>query len=122
VKRRTVAPMALVLAVSLPTWADARATPGQTKRQAEVNVLRAVARAWKTRPLPGIINPRTHLLLDNTEAVCRGRGRPRGPKRYKRFTCVVRPYVHKRRQGLYLSYRTRPRGKFTIRWIVFRRR
>src|SRR6188472_1942066 len=96
---RVIAPMVMVLAVSLPPWAHARRMPAQTKKQAEVNVLRTLTREWKNRRLPGIIDPRTHLLRDNTEAVCRGRGRRSGPRRYPRFTCVVRPHVHTRRQG-----------------------
>ena len=115
-----IVPVALVLALSLAPSTNARMTPGQTKKQAEVNVLRTLAHEWRKRRLPGIIDPRTHLVRDNTEAVCRGRGRRSGPRRYTRFTCVVRPHVHTRRQGLYLTYRAQPRGNFTLRWIVFR--
>ena len=72
--------------------------------------------------MPGLIDPRTHLLRDNTEAVCRGRGKRRTGNRYSRFVCVVRPHIHTRRQGLYISYRARPKGGFRIRWLVYRRR
>ena len=119
---RSVLLAALVLVLAVPSAADAARLPGHTKRQAEVNVLRTVARQWRKRRLPGIVNPRTHLLLNNTEAVCRGVGGRRRQRRFARFTCVVRPHVHRKRQGLYVSYLTRPSGAFTISWIAFRRR
>jgi hypothetical protein len=104
-----------------PTAAIATRTPAHTKKQAEVNVLRVVASKWKARRLPGLVNRRTHLLVDNTEAICRGRGTRRASNRYSRFVCVVRPNVHTARQGLYVSYRALPRGQFTIRWLAYRR-
>jgi hypothetical protein len=115
-----LAPLAL-LAAAPPTVAGAP-PPAHTKAQAEVNVLRVVARKWKARRLPGLVDPRTHLLEDNTEAVCRGRGPRRIGRRYSRFLCVVRPHVHSPRQGLYVGYVALPRGRFTIRWIAYRRR
>jgi hypothetical protein len=111
-------PLALVAAAP-PTVLAARPS-AHTKRQAEVNVLRVVARKWPTR-LPGLVNPRTDLLVDNTEAACRGRGRRRAGYRYARFVCVVRPHIYSRREGLYVSYRALPKGRFTIRWIAYRR-
>jgi len=111
----------LALVAGAATSADAQRVVGHTKRQAEVNVLRTVTKKWRLRPLSGIVNPRTHLLLDNTEAVCRGVGKRRA-RRYLRFSCVVRPHVHSRRQGLYVSYAARPHGGFAIRWLAFRRR
>jgi hypothetical protein len=119
---RSVLLATLVLVLAVPAAADTARVQGHTKRQAEVNVLRTVSRKWRKRPLPGIVDPRTHLLLDNTEAVCRGVGGGRQRRRYARFTCVVRPHHHRKRQGLYVSYRTRSDGAFTISWIVFRRR
>jgi len=65
-------------------------TPAHEKAQAEVNVLRVVPHSWKAGRMPGLIDPRTHLLVNNTEAVCRGRGKARPGKRYTRFVCVVR--------------------------------
>ena len=121
-KNRAAAVLTIVAAVGIPASATARIESGQTKRQAEVNVLRTVQHRWGARRLPGLVNPKTHLLLDNTEAVCRGVGRVRPGRLYARFTCVVRPHLHRKRQGLYVSYRTRPHGRFTISWIVFRRR
>jgi hypothetical protein len=119
--RRTML-AALMLVLGIPPLADAVRLPAHTKRQAEVNLLRTVTRKWPKRRLPGIVNPRTHLLLDNTEAVCRGVGRRRANRRYSRFSCVVRPHVHRRGQGLYVTYRTRISGGFAVRWLVFRRR
>ena len=111
---------ALALATSSAT-AIATRVPAHTKKQAEVNVLRVVASRWKPRQLPGLVNRRTHLLRDNTEAVCDGRGRRPAPNRYPRFVCVVRPHVHTARQGLYVSYHALPRGRFRIHWIAYHR-
>jgi hypothetical protein len=113
---------ALALALGIPPTVEAARPTGQTKREAEVNVLRTVARKWGHRSLPGILDPRTHLLLDNTEAVCHARGKPRTARRFTRFACVVRPHAHRRHQGLYVSYRARPNDGFTIRWLRFLRR
>ena len=113
--------LTLVAAGSLPASATARLESGHTKRQAEVNVLRTVEHRWGARRLPGIVDPATHLLFNNTEAVCYGRGKRRASRRYARFTCIVRPHVHARAQGLYLTYGARPRGRFTIRWVKFRK-
>ncbi len=59
-----------------------------SKRQAEVNVLRTVEHRWGARRLPGLVDPATHLLFDNTEAVCLGRGKRHASRRYGRFACV----------------------------------
>jgi hypothetical protein len=111
----------LALTVSVAASGIAARTPAHTKRQAEVNVLRVVATKWSRRRLPGLVNPRTHLLVDNTEAICRGRGKGRAGHRYARFVCVVRPQSDGPRQGLYVAYRALPRGSFQIRWLVYRR-
>ena len=112
----------LALVALAPTAAIAKRTPAHTKKQAEVNLLRVVASKWKARRLPGLVNRRTHLLVDNTEAICHGRGTRRAGNRYPRFICVVRPKVHTARQGLVVSYRALSRGHFTIRWLAYRRR
>jgi hypothetical protein len=96
-------------------------TPAHEKAQAEVNVLRVVPHSWKAGRMPGLIDPRTHLLVNNTEAVCRGRGKARPGKRYTRFVCVVRPPAHRPHAGLYVSYRALPHGRFRIRWLAYRR-
>jgi hypothetical protein len=113
-------PLALIAAA--PPTAVSAPPPAHTKTQAEVNVLRVVARKWKARRLPGLVDPRTHLLKDNTEAVCRGRGPRRRGGRYSRFLCVVRPHIHSPRQGLYVRYLALAKGRFTIRWVAYRRR
>ena len=76
-----------ILAAAPPTEGAVR-PPAHTKKQAEVNVLRLVAKSWKAWRRSGVVNPRTHLLADNTEAVCSGRGRS-WAQRYERFLCVV---------------------------------
>ncbi len=112
----------LALVASASASATATATqPAHTKRQAEVNVLRVVASRWNARRLPGLVNPRTHLLANDTEAICQGRGSRRAGSRYSRFVCVVRPHVHTARQGLYLNYRALPGSRFKIRWLTYHR-
>jgi hypothetical protein len=108
-----------ILATAPPTPAATR-IPTQTKSQAEVNVLRVVPGKAKRWRIPGLLDARTHLLPDNTEAVCRGRGRRRAGNRYSRFVCVVRPHVHRSRQGLYLSYRVLWKGRFKLRFLTYR--
>jgi hypothetical protein len=109
----------VILAAVPPTHAVTPAA--HTKKQAEVNVLRAVAKKWKTWRRTGLVNAHTHLLADNTEAVCSGRGR-RSARRYGRFLCVVRPHVHRGRQGLWLRYRALPHGRCRVAVVAFRRR
>jgi hypothetical protein len=92
-----------------------------TKAQAEVNVLRVIPRSWKASRMPGLIDPRTHLLLNNSEAVCRGRGKAHGGRRYTRFLCVVQPPAHRPHAGLYVSYRALRHGRFRIHWLAYRR-
>jgi hypothetical protein len=92
-----------------------------TKKQAEVNVLRALPRLWKPSRLHGLVNLHTHLVVDGTEAICRGKGTSFAGRRFARFVCVVRPALHKRRQGLYVAYRARTHKRFAIRWIEYRR-
>jgi hypothetical protein len=121
--RRTTPFLLLVaLLVISPATAGVAASPAHTRTQAEVNVLRTVPRKWTARQIPGLVNRRTHLLANNTEAVCSGRGPRRPGKRYSRFICVVRPKMHTSRQGLFVSYRALPRGRFVLRWISYRRR
>jgi hypothetical protein len=115
-----VTPLALVCTAS--ATAIVKHVPAHTKKQAEVNVLRVVATTPKVRRLPSLVNPRTHLLRDNTEAMCDGRGRQPAPNRYARFVCVVRPHSHTARQGLYVSYRVLSRGRFRIHWLAYRKR
>lgn len=112
--------MLLALSVALPAQGGA-SPPAHTKRKAEVNVLRAVAKRWKALRGSGLVNARTHLLADNTEAVCSGRGKPSG-KRFGRFTCVVRPHAHHGRQGLWLRYRALDKGRCRVTVVAFRRR
>jgi hypothetical protein len=108
--------------VSAPPGAAGKARlAGQTKTQVEVNVLRVVAQKWMTWRRFGLVDPRTHLLVDNTEAVCRGRGRRHAGNRYTRFVCVVRPHVHHGRTGLWLNYLAMSRGRYDVRFLAFHR-
>ena len=109
-----------ILAAASPAQGSVR-SPVQTKKQAEVNVLRVVSKNWKAWRRSGLVNPHTHLLANNTEAVCSGRGRSRG-KSYQSFLCVVRPHVHRGRQGLWLRYRALSKNRFRITVVAFRRR
>ena len=114
--------MPLVIIAGAQSTAAARHMPTQTKTQAEVNVLHAIARKSHTWRMPGLVNARTHLLTDNTEAVCHGLGGRRAGNSYARFVCVVRPHVHRGRQGLYVSYRALPKNRFELRFLAYRRR
>jgi hypothetical protein len=120
--RRRLAFVSILLAalvVVSPTQSRV-SPPTHSKKQAEVNVLRVVAKSWKALRKTGLVNPRTHLLADNTEAVCSGRGGSRGT-RFQRFVCVVRPHVHHGRQGLWLRYRALAKSRFRITVVAFRR-
>jgi hypothetical protein len=90
--------------------------------RAEVNVLHAVAHQWKKWRKYGLVDPRTHLPTDNTEAVCDGRGKRHRGNRYHRFVCVVRPHVHHGRQGVWVSYRALAKKHYRIRILAFHRR
>ena len=105
----------------VPYAAAASLVPAHTKAQAEQNVLRVVAKSWKPSRIPGLVDPQTHLLANNTEAICDGRGKPHGGRRYTRFVCVVRPGVHRPGAGLYVSYRALPHGRFRVHWLAFKR-
>jgi hypothetical protein len=114
--------VSLAIVSAPPATAGGLRPPAQTKAQAEVNVLRLVARKWKAWRKFGLVNQRTHLLNDNTEAVCNGRGRRSPGNRYPRFVCVVRPQVHRGREGLWLKYRALSAGRFRVRVLAYRRR
>jgi hypothetical protein len=120
--RRRLAFVLMLLAVLIvaPPTQGGVSPPAHSKKQAEVNVLRVVAKRWKSLRSSGLVNPHTHLLADNTEAVCSGRGKPRR-NRFQRFLCVVRPHVHHGRQGLWLRYRALARGRCGVTVVAFRR-
>jgi hypothetical protein len=116
---RTIALVAGVAALSASPALAAVSTASQTKAQAEIRVLQIVSRSWLPSRLPGIVNPRTHLLVRNTQVACHGRGNVRIGRRFVRFLCIVRPRQHTPRQGLYLSYRVRTDGSITVHWLSF---
>lgn len=119
---------ALVLVVSalaaVPARAAVQAAPAgwQTRAQAQVHLLAIVARSWQWARMPGLVDARSGMLVDNTQAICRGRGRRRLGARFSRFVCVVRPYHHDARQGLYVTYRALPEGRAIVHWLAYRRR
>jgi hypothetical protein len=111
------------LALVAPAAHAGRGSASRTKMQAEVDVLRALPHRWKPTRLRGLIDRRTHLLKNGTQASCHGRGRPSAGRRYSSFLCVVQLNRDvPRRKGLFVTYRARPRGRFTISWIGYRRR
>jgi hypothetical protein len=116
-----------LLLVSLVALSSASAGAGsvraaaQTKREAEVNTLSVVAHKWKAWMKFGLVDTRTHLLKNNTEAVCSGRRSRRAGNGYSRFVCVVRPQTHRPHQGLWLAYRALSQGGCQIRILAYRR-
>jgi hypothetical protein len=105
--------------VAAPASTAGRSPAGQTKTQAEVKVLRVVGSRWKAWRRFGLFDARTHLLINNTEGVCHGRGRPRRGNRYLRFVCVVRPHDHHGREGLWLRYRALAGGRSRVRVLAY---
>jgi len=94
----------------------------QTKVQAEIHVLSIVTRSWPARRLHGLVNKRTHALATNTQAVCTGLGPKKRGNRFAKFTCVIRPALHRRHEGLYVSYRVLATGGARVHWITYRSR
>jgi hypothetical protein len=84
-----------------------------------VNVLRVVSLNWKAWRRFGVVDRRTHLVADNTEAICRGRGTRFAGHRYSRFLCVVRPHARRGREGLWLTYRALARGRCKVRFLAY---
>jgi hypothetical protein len=122
-KRWLVVLLVSLATIGVPLGTAARVRQGaQTKRQAEVNVLRVVGLKWKAWRRFGLTDRRTHLVADNTEALCRGRGMRHMGNRYPRFVCVVRPHAHRGREGLWLSYRALERGHCNVRLLAYYRR
>ena len=73
-RRVALGALALALALGIAPALDAAPLPGQTKREAEVNVLRTIARKWGQRHLPGIVDPRPRISCSTTpEALCHPR-------------------------------------------------
>lgn len=71
--------------------------------------------------MPGLANPKTHVLANNTQAVCHGLGKQRSRGLYSRFLCVVRPLDHRPGAGLYVSYRALANGRCDCQWLSYRR-
>jgi hypothetical protein len=94
----------------------AKHAPLTPRGKAERTVLHALAHGWGPRRIPALFDRRTHLLRNNTQAICRrAHAQSRG-----RFVCVVRPARHRRHQGLYVLYRELPHGRFELRWLFYR--
>jgi len=98
----------------------AGSTPTQTKTQAEIRVLNLLARGWRANRLPGLVDPKTHLLVTNTQAVCQGKGKSLSGHRYSRFSCVVRPPNYHAPQGLRVLYLVLPRNHAALRFLAYR--
>ena len=96
------------------------ATPTTAKALAERRVLSVLGREWSPYRLRGFVDARTHLPLDNVQAVCRARpGQHRPPSR---FVCVVRPRDRQSPVRLYLSYSALRGGGFHVHWLDLRGR
>jgi hypothetical protein len=109
----------LATIVANPSAAATARVSAHTKKQAEINVLRALPRAWPKR-LPDLVDPRTHLVVNNTQAICRGRGKRYTGRHYARFVCVIRPAIHRPHKGLYISYRALRHGRFRMHWLAYK--
>jgi hypothetical protein len=99
--------------------AVAAQAPAQTKAQTEVNILRAIPRTRRPRWVAHFVDPRSHLLVNNTQVICHGRGPRHSGGRYERFACVVQARRHARR--LYASYRALRSRRFVIHWLAYKR-
>ncbi len=85
----TIAATALVavaLVATAPSSASSSSVSLQTKRQAEVGLLRAARVLGKLSPR--FIDPHTRLVRSNTHAVCSGASAPVHAT-FHRFRCVV---------------------------------
>jgi len=119
----SLAGVASPVAVAAPTHTAAAAqVRTQTKVQAEIHVLSIVTRSWPARRLHGLVNKQTHALATNTQAVCTGLGARKRGNRWAKFTCVIRPALHRRHEGLYVSYRVLATGGARVHWIAYRSR
>jgi hypothetical protein len=116
---KNVSIVVVVMALVASAHGATLSASGASRGQAERNVLRFLEKGWRGHQLPRLLDPRTHLLRDNTQAVCR---RYAGRHSAGRFLCVVRPARHRRHEGLYASYRALKDGRFTIRWLFYRPR
>jgi hypothetical protein len=114
--------MLVIMLAPAAAQASSAAQRLPTKSQAEVHVLRVTAGTWKASRMPGLVDPRTHLLANNSQALCHGQGSRQSGGRYARFNCVVRPLHHRPRQGLYISYRVLASGRSEVHWIAYRMR
>lgn len=110
--RSTALAAALFSAVLSLTLAPAAAARPTTKRQAELNVLRAthLLARWH---VPAI-DARTQTLRSNTVVRCVGRGQYSAtrsePRRYRKFVCSLRY----RKRSIRLLYTTRRGRAFNL--------
>jgi hypothetical protein len=81
-----------------------------TKREAEVNILKAVRvlNRWRI----GVVNPATMTLRSNTSVACRGLGRVATGRRYARFVCTIK-YRTRRVRLMYVA----PPGPRRAFWL-----
>lgn len=109
------------LGAARPTKPDSPVHATQTKRHAELDVLRLTPRAWKRSRLRDLVDRRSGLLRNNVRAICSGRGPASAGGRYGRFLCVVRPWPAHGRQELSIRYRVLAGGGFGAHWLRIRR-
>ena len=109
------------LGAARPPRANSPVRATQTKRHAELDVLRLTPRAWKHSRIRDLVDPRSGLLRNNVRAICRGRGKASAGGRYRRFLCVVRRWPAHGRQELYITYRVLAGGAFRAHWLRIRR-
>src|SRR5512140_1439650 len=86
--RRNVSIVVVVMALVASAQGATFSRSGASRGQAEQNVLRFLGKGWRGHQLPRLFDPRTHLLRDNTQAICRRSG---GRHSAGRFLCVVPP-------------------------------
>jgi hypothetical protein len=122
-RRLAIALTSFIVAAGAARSAAALQTaPGQSRAQAEVHLLRIVARNWGASGVAGLVDPRTHMLANNTQAICLGRGKRLPRARYTRFTCVVRASGRAPVRELRISFRALAGGRCECHRIAPRRR
>lgn len=110
--------VAAALIATAPASAQrAHGVAAQTKRTAELNVMRAVPHFRGRHRLPELIDAHTGLLRNNVRAICRGRGARYGKRAFARFVCVVRPWPAAGKRELVVTYRSMSSRRYRVRWL-----
>jgi hypothetical protein len=133
-QKGAITAVALGLVASADAAAPGGAAPSRVpdpRGQAERDVLGFLQEArghrWVLRHRRGgrrlfsrLYDPRTLLLRNNTQVICR---RTPGRHHRGRFYCVVRPARHRLHEGLHVRYVRYSEfgGYFRIKWLYYRR-